>query len=103
MSDVNNEDRWWAALAYALTPFSALLMYVLKEPKNRPFVQAHLLQALILGLINAALAASIGWLCLGLVNLVITLYQLVLAYRAYRGEAVVIPFITDLIRNQGWA
>ncbi len=99
---IRDEDRWWAALAYAFAPLSPVLILLMEDKKNRPFIQAHNLQALILGLINFALALLVGWVCLGALNVALLLYQFALAYRAYRGQFVSIPIITDFIRNQGW-
>jgi uncharacterized membrane protein len=67
-----------------------------EEKKNRPFIKAHNVQALILGIITILTSA----ICVGLL---VWLYQLYCAYKAYQGEMVEVPIITNLVKSQGWA
>ncbi len=67
-----------------------------EDKKERPFIRAHNVQALILGVISVLTSAF----CLGIL---VWFYQLFLAYKAYQGETVTVPVITDLVKNQGWA
>ena len=62
------------------------------------------MQALILGVINVVIAMVIGWLVVPLcLNLLIAVYLIYLAIKAYQGELVNIPVITDFCKKQGWA
>jgi uncharacterized membrane protein len=46
----------------------------------------------------------IGWvLSFACIGILILLYMFYLAYLAYQGQEVKVPFVTDFIRNQGWA
>jgi uncharacterized protein len=94
--DVTSDDKLWAALAYVFSPLVPIILMLMEDKKNRPFIKSHNMQALILGIIMVITAGF----CLGIL---VWIYQLYCAYQAYQGQTVTIPVITDLCKNQGWA
>jgi len=100
--DVSSDDRLWAALAYVFSPLIPIVLLLLEDKKNRPFIRAHNAQALAVGIILAILVPIIAGLTLGC-GALIWLIMLYWAYKAYKGEYVQIPVITDFVKNQGWA
>lgn len=101
---VTSDDKLWAALAYVFTPLVPIIVLLLEDKKSRPFIRAHNMQALVWGVIfyiivSVSSAFLIG-LCLWPIGLLIQLYW---AYKAYQGEFVEIPVITNIVKNQGWA
>lgn len=103
-SDVTSDDKLWSALAYVFTPIVPIIILVIADKKDRPFIKAHNMQALIWGVvlyvIVAVTSAFIIGLCIWPIGLIIQLYW---AYQAYQGKIVTIPLLTDFIKNQGWA
>jgi len=104
-SDVTSDDKLWAALAYVLTPLVPIILLLLEDKKNRPFIRAHNAQALVWGIVYfviAGITAPIFLLgCLiGPLCFILCLFW---AYKTYQGEYVNIPVITDFVKNQGWA
>jgi uncharacterized membrane protein len=105
--DVNgptSDDKLWAALAYVFTPLIPIVLLLLEDKKNRPFIRAHNAQALAWGVVFYILVTVtspflIG-LCIWPLGLILQLYW---AYKAYQGEMVNIPVLTDFIKKQGWA
>ena len=95
-TEVSSDDRLWAALAYVFSPLVPIILLLWEDKKDRPYIRANNVQALILGVISILTSAF----CIGIL---VWFYQLFLAYKAYQGEEVVVPVITDLVRNQGWA
>ena len=95
-SDVTSDDRLWAALAYAFSPLIPIVLMFMEDKKNRPYIKANNMQALILGIITAVTSAF----CIGIL---VWFYQLYLAYQAYQGQTINIPILTDFCKNQGWA
>ena len=96
--DITSDDRLWAALTYVFSPLVPILLMLLEDKKDRPFIKAHNVQALILGIVIYILAAvTLG--CGAI--LVIALWFF--AYKAYQGEYVEVPWLTNFIKNQGWA
>ena len=102
--DVTSDDKLWSALAYVFTPIVPIIILVMADKKDRPFIKAHNMQALIWGvvlyIIVAVTSAFIIGLCIWPIGLLIQLYW---AYQAYQGKIVTIPLLTDFIKNQGWA
>ncbi|MCZ2128361.1 MAG: hypothetical protein LC099_11390 [Anaerolineales bacterium] len=94
--DVTSDDKLWAALAYIFAPLVPIILMLMEDKKNRPFIKAHNMQALILGIITIITSSF----CVGIL---FWFYAIYCGYKAYQGEYITIPVITDLVKNQGWA
>ncbi|MDQ3005618.1 MAG: hypothetical protein M3R47_09585 [Chloroflexota bacterium] len=104
MSDVTSDDKLWALLAYILTPLVPIIIFLMEDKKNRPFLRAHNAQALVVGIVNTVLGVALGWtLVLSCVPLIIWFVCIYWGIQAYGGKTVNIPIITDFVKNQGWA
>jgi uncharacterized membrane protein len=102
--DVTSDDRLWALLAYLLSPIVPIVILLMEDKKNRPFLKAHNMQALVLGVINTIIAMVLGWLVVPLcINLALGVYMIYLGIKAYQGEYVTVPVVTDFVKGQGWA
>jgi uncharacterized protein len=101
MSDVTSDDKLWAGLSYFFWIF-AILALLMEDKKNRPFIKAHAAQSLVAGLVMSVIASVLAAPTLGCGALVyfIMWYW---AYKAYKGELITIPVVTDFVKNQGWA
>lgn len=99
--DATSDDRLWAALAYVFPVFPILIL-LMEDKKNRPFIRAHNAQALALGVIIWILMSIIGAITCG-IGFLLWLVMLYFGYKAYQGQYINIPFITDFVKNQGWA
>ena len=95
-SEITSDDKLWAALTYVFSPLVPIIIMLMEDKKNRPFLKAHNAQALILGII-AVITSSF---CIGIF---VWLYMLYLAYQAYQGKTVEVPVITNFCKGQGWA
>lgn len=102
--EVTSDDKLWAALAYVFTPLVPIIILLIEEKKNRPFIRAHNIQALVWGvvfyIIVAITSVFLVGLCIWPLGLILQLYW---AYKAYQGSNIEIPVITNFVRNQGWA
>lgn len=106
MSDLTSDDKLWALLAYL--PFVgwiiAIVALLMEDKKSRPFIKFHSIQALILAVINGIVAGILSTVIIGIcTGLAGMAYMLYIGYKAYQGETVTVPFLTDFIRQQGWA
>ena len=102
--EITDDDRLWAMLAYILSPLVPIIILLIEEKKDRPFIKAHNMQALVLGLVSVVIATLLGWLVIPLcLNLGIFIYAIYLGIQAFQGKMVTIPVITDLVKGQGWA
>lgn len=95
---ITSDDKLFAALAYLFSPIVPLLLLVIEDKKERPFIRAHNAQALAAGIVITIL--TVGTIGCGSVIWIVMLYW---AYKAYQGEYIEIPVITDFVKNQGWA
>jgi uncharacterized protein len=103
-SGITSDDKLWALLSYIFSPLIPLIMLLMEEKKNRPFIKFHAVQALILGIIEFILYAVLGWIFVGLcLGLVLFGYMIYLGVKAYGGESVNVPVITDMIKKNKWA
>jgi len=100
----NSDDRLWALLAYLFTPVIPIVILLLEDKKDRPFIKAHNMQALVFGVIalviNIVLSFVIIGICTSIATLGIVIY---FGVKAYKGEYFEIPVITSFVKNQGWA
>ncbi len=101
---VTDDDKLWAALAYVFTPLVPIIILLIEGKKDRPFIKAHNVQALVWGVVVFVLTFVLSFviigICVGIAGFVVQLYW---AYKAYQGEFIQIPVITDFVKNQGWA
>lgn len=95
-AEVTSDDKLWAALTYVFSPIVPIILMLMADKKNRPFIKAHNAQALILGIVTVITSTF----CIGIL---VWFYALYLAYQAYQGKTVEIPLITNLCKSQGWA
>lgn len=96
MNDVTSDDKLWALLAYILAPLWPIVILVMPDKKNRPFLKAHTVQALILGIITVITSSF----CVGIL---VWIYAIYCGVQAYQGKLVEIPVITNMVKGQGWA
>jgi uncharacterized membrane protein len=102
--NATSDDRLWAMLAYLFSPLVPVILLLLEDKKNRPFIKAHTIQALAWGIV----ALVVGGL-LSLIPFVgciagpaVFIISIIFAVKAYNGEYINIPVITDFVRQQGW-
>jgi uncharacterized membrane protein len=94
--EVTSDDKLWAMLAYIFSPLVPIIIMVMEDKKNRPFLKAHNAQALILGIITVITSSF----CIGIL---VWFYAIYLGIQAYNGKIVEIPVITNFCKSQGWA
>ncbi len=102
-TDITSDDKLWAALGYPIFPI-AIIVLLMEDKKNRPFIRYHAVQALLLNvalfIIGMILTVTVVLACLAPFVWLVTLWP---AYDAYMGRYTVIPVLTNFMKNQGWA
>lgn len=103
-TDVTPDDRLWALLDYIFTPIVPVIVLLMEDKKNRPFLRAHTVQALAWGVVVYVISFVLSFViigaCIGLLGLIVNIYW---GIQAYNGKYVNIPVITDFVKKQGWA
>ncbi len=102
--EATSDDKLWAALAYVFSPIVPIILLLMEDKKSRPYIKAHNVQALALGLVLYIIVAVTSPFLIGLCIWPIGfILELFFAYKAYQGELINIPVLTDFVRNQGWS
>jgi uncharacterized membrane protein len=104
--EVTSDDKLWTLLTYVFTPLVPIIILLLEDKKNRPFIKAHNAQALVWGLINivgGTILSTVLFFCLGLPSIIIWGIGVYWGFQAYGGKYVEIPLVTKFCKDQGWA
>ena len=100
--DITSDDKLFAALDYVFAPLVPIIVMLMEDKKNRPFIKAHNAQALVMGIIMIVVVPILATFTCG-IGAIVWLIMLYWAYKAYQGQYVTIPVVTDFCKNQGWA
>ena len=105
-TEITSDDKLWALLAYIFTPLVPVIILLMEDKKNRPFLKAHNVQALIWGgvvYIIGGILSGLLFFCFGLPLLIVWAVGVYWGIQAYNGKYVEIPVITNFVKGQGWA
>jgi uncharacterized membrane protein len=105
MNEITENDKLMAALCYPIVILMPIIVLVSESMKTRPFQKYHAVQALVLWaviIVVGLIFTAITFGCGGIVFPLLWLVSLYPAYKAYQGEYLRIPAITDFIKKQGW-
>jgi uncharacterized membrane protein len=83
-------------LSYIFVPLIGIVVLLMEDKKNRPFLKYNAIVSIILGVLTIVLSG----ICIGPI---FWIYSIFLGVKAYKGEWVEVPVITDFVKNQGWA
>jgi len=99
--EVTSDDKLWALLSFLLTPLIPLIVILMEDKKNRPFLKHHAVPTLIEGIILwiITIIPVVGWI-LGPIGFIVI--NILMGIKAYKGEYVNIPVITNFCKNQNW-
>jgi uncharacterized membrane protein len=96
--DITQDDKLWSLLSWIFWPL-AIVVLLIEDKKNRPFLKSNAVQSLVLG--GAAWATTLIGIgvCIGPLAWI---YGIFLGIKAYGGNEVQVPVITNFCKNQGW-
>jgi uncharacterized membrane protein len=102
--NITSDDKLWALLSYLLSPIVPIIVLLMEDKKNRPWLKLHAVQALIFTLIVGVLTSVLAIVLIGFViGIAGFVFSIIWGIKAYNGEEVKIPVITDFVKKQGWA
>lgn len=103
LSGPTDDDKLWSLLAYVFSPLVPLIiMFLMEDKKERPFIKGHNAQALAWGALSLIVGAVSSFLC-GIPGLLMWIAAIYWGWQAYQGQEVTIPVVTDFVKGQGWA
>ncbi len=94
-SDINDSDKLWALLSMIFAPLVGIIALLMEDKKSRPFIKYYAVQSIVLGILSILLSG----VCIGVL---VWVYGIYIGVKAYSGEYVQIPVITDFSKGQGW-
>lgn len=102
--DTSSDDKLWALLSYIITIIIPLIVLLTEDKKARPYMKFHAIQSLglsavlwiliILGSVTLGITACLGML--------VWFYGIYIGVKAYQGETVEVPWMTNFMRQQNW-
>lgn len=101
-SDVTENDKLMAALSYPIPIVLSIIILASETNKTRPFQKFHGVQSLAFWVPLGIISIILSPFTCGLSFVLVWLLSLWPAYKAYQGEYLEMPVITDFIRKQGW-
>ena len=96
-ADVTQDDKLWALLSWLLWPV-AIIVLLMDDKKNRPFIKYNA----VLALAFAVVLYVLGTISVGCLLLVGGIYGIVLAIQSFQGQWVTVPLLTDFVKKQHW-
>ena len=94
--EITQDDKLWALLSYIFAPLVGIIVLLIEDKKNRPFLKYNAAVSIILGILTIILSGF----CVGVL---VWFYSIYLGIKSYQGEWVQVPVISDFVKNQGWA
>ena len=104
MNDITDNDKLMAAISYPI-PIVGIVILLSESMKVRPFQKFHAVQCLAFWVVVSVIGIVLSIITCGIGSLFFPILWLVSwwpAYKAYQGEYMEMPVITDFIRKQGW-
>lgn len=102
---ITDDDKLWALLSWLpwIGWILAVIALLIEPQKDRPFVRYHAVQSLaanvVLTVLGIVLGVTVILSCIAPFLWLVLLYP---AIKAYQGEWVEIPWLTDFCKDQGW-
>jgi uncharacterized protein len=99
--EITSDDKLWGALSYI--PLIAIVMLLIEDKKNRPFIKFNAIQAIALAVVLFVINLILG--LIPVIQCFTPLLWLVMlwpAIIAFGGKYPELPIITDFLRKQGW-
>jgi len=101
--DVTDDDKLWALLSWILAPLVPIIALLMDDKKQRPFIKYNAMQALVLSVVGYVISTVLSFIIVGcFTGVAVLIWQIVLAVKAYKGEWVTVPVVTDFCKKQGW-
>jgi uncharacterized membrane protein len=102
-AEITDDDKLWALLSW-ITGVIAIVVLLMDEKKDRPFIKYNAVMALVVLVVISIVVSIISALTcgIGIVLALAYIYPIYLGIKAYQGEWVEVPYVTDFVKKQGW-
>ena len=102
-SEVSDIGRLWALLAWII-PLLSIAILLVEDMKTRPFQKYHAVNSLVFSVVFSVVLMIISAITFGFGSCLFVLWFIAVYWgiKAYQGDWVVVPMLTDFIIKQGW-
>lgn len=103
-SGITSDDKLWALLSWLIAPVVPIIVLLMEDKKNRPFIKYHAIHGLIWSLVFYILGTILSFVVVGVCVFAVGFgFSIYWGIKSYQGEMVKVPLLTDFVKNQGWA
>jgi uncharacterized membrane protein len=95
---IGDDEKMWGALSQLIPIIGLAVVFVLDEQKNKPYVRYHAVTSVmvtILGTIITVVSCGLG-------GTLWALGTLFLAWKAYEGEVIEVPWVSQFLLDKGY-
>ena len=102
--EITDDDKLWSLLSW-ITGIIAIVVLLMDDKKERPFIKYNAVMALVVVVAISVLVAILSVITCGVgaILSIAYIYPIYLGIMAYQGKWVEVPIVTDFVENQGWA
>ena len=103
--EVSDDDKLWAMLSWIpwLGVVLAILALLVEPQKDRTFVRFHAVQAIGGSIVITIASVILAFIpLLGCITPLLGLVTIYPALKAYQGEWLELPWLTQFCKDQGW-
>ena len=100
-AEITDDDKLWSLLSWIIWVVGVIAL-LMEDKKDRPFVKYNAVMSLVVGVALTIIVGITSPFTCG-ITVILFAYPIYLGIKAYQGEWVVVPVITDFVKNQGWA
>jgi len=102
-TEITDDDKLWALLSW-ITGVVAIVALLMEDKKDRPFIKYNAVMSLVVVVVITILVAIISAITCGIGAILVLayIYPIYLGIKAFQGEWVEVPYVTDFCKKQGW-
>jgi uncharacterized membrane protein len=100
-ADITDDDKLWSLLSWIIW-IVGLVALLMEDKKDRPFIKYNAVMSLAMGVVLTIIVGITSCFTFGL-TVVLFIYPIYLGIQAYQGKWVEVPWLTDFVKQQGWA
>ena len=93
----SDDDKLWAALGFIFNPLIPIITLLMEDKKNQPYLRYNAVLAIAWTVVNILLSIILVGACIYPIG------NIVMAIMAFQGKTIEIPWLSNFIKQQGWA
>jgi uncharacterized membrane protein len=98
-AELTSDDKLWALLCWLISPIFPIIVLLMEDKKNRPFLKYNAVHSLMFYVAVIVVLGTVTAGCLMILGAIAAIY---FAIKAYQGEWVTVPVLTDFAKKQNW-